>query len=708
VQRAYPEEVESVLNVAQPRQYRDLVADINGNKRLKLVLIQHEFGLFEANGETDFLQFIYSLTKPIALVFHTVLPKPDSILRAKVRNIAAACASIVVMTNNSADVLMRDYDLPTDKISVIEHGTHLVPHLNKAFLKEKYGLTGKKVLSTFGLLSSGKSLETTLNALPAIIEKNPDVVFLIIGKTHSGVVRTEGEQYREMLQNTVKTLQLDRHVRFVNQYLRLEDLLEYLQLTDIYLFTSKDPNQAVSGTFSYAMSCGCPIISTPIPHALEVLTKDTGIVFDFENTPQLAAAVNLLLGDETLRKTLSLNALHRIAPTAWENSAIAHAFLIKKILTETEGDTAASTSTPSVFNAPKNMELTYKMPPVNLAHVKKMTTDFAMIQFCQINQPDIETGYTLDDNARAAIAVCMHYAATGDADDLPLLHKYVHFMHFCQQPEGHFLNYVDKEFTFTQQNYETNLSDSNGRVLWALGYLMSHKKRLPKDLIETIDAVFQRALGSVETMHSTRAMAFVIKGLYYYSLDNKAFMYQSLVSLLADRLVQMYRHESSDDWQWYESYLTYGNSLLPEALLCAYLTTETPVYKEIAKKTFDFLLSLTFNADQIKVISNQGWLQKGETANEYGEQPIDVAYTILALHMFHKVFKEPVYAQKMTTAFNWFLGNNHLQQIIYNPLTGGCYDGLEATCVNLNQGAESTVSYLMARLTMDKMARARA
>ena len=702
VHRVYPKEVEFVLNTSQASKYRDLVAEINGNKRFKLVLIQHEFGLFEAHGETDFLQFIYSLTKPIALVFHTVLPQPDTILRAKVRNIFAVCASIIVMTNNSADVLMLDYGVPNAKISVIEHGTHLVPHLDKVFLKEKYGLVDKKILSTFGLLSSGKSIETTLNALPKIIEENPNIVFLIIGKTHSGVVRTEGEQYRDMLQNTVQTLQLEKHVRFINQYLQLEDLLEYLQLTDIYLFTSKDPNQAVSGTFSYAMSCGCPIISTPIPHAIEVLNEGTGIVFDFENTPQLAAAVNLLMGDEALRKTLSLNALHRISPTAWENSAIAHAFLIKKILTEMDDDTTTMTSTPSVFHRNKSRELVYKMPDINLAHVKKMTTDFAMIQFCQINQPDIETGYTLDDNARAAIAVCMHYAATGDKDDLPLLHKYVHFMHFCQQPEGNFLNYVDKEFTFTEQNYETNLSDSNGRAIWALGYLMSHKKRLPKDLIETVDAVFQRALLSVETMHSTRAMAFVIKGLYYYNLDNKSFSNENLITLLADRLVQMYRHESSDDWQWYESYLTYGNSLLPEALLCAYLATDTSAYKEIAKKTFDFLLSLTFNADQIKVISNQGWLQKGQTTNEHGEQPIDVAYSILALNTFYNVFKEPAYAQKMETAFNWFLGNNHLQQIIYNPLTGGCYDGLEATCVNLNQGAESTVSYLMARLTMGK------
>ena len=203
-------------------------------------------------------------------------------------------------------------------------------------------------------------------------------------------------------------------------------------------------------------------------------------------------------------------------------------------------------------------------------------------------------------------------------------------------------------------------------------------------------------------MHSTRAMAFVIKGLYYANLGKKSLANTHLMTQLADRLVQMYRHEAEPKWRWFESYLTYGNSLLPEALLCAYLDTGDAVYRDIAKESFDFLLHLTFKNDRIKVISNRGWLQKGHEANEYGEQPIDVAYTILALYEFYTVFKEQDYKTKIDTAFNWFLGNNHLHQIIYNPLTGGCYDGLEDTYVNLNQGAESTLSYLMARLTIDK------
>jgi glycosyltransferase involved in cell wall biosynthesis len=330
--RNYPKEVDYVLNTNQKSKYLELVNTINNNKNIKLVLIQHEFGLYEQSNSVDFLQFIYSVNKPIVLVFHTVLPRPDAVFQTKVKRIAAACASIIVMTENSATILNRDYGVSEAKISVIPHGTHLVPHLDKAVLKEKYGFVGKKIVSTFGLINSGKSIETTLDALPEIIKLNPEVLFLVIGKTHSGVVQSEGEKYRRLLESKVDTLNLHNHVRFINEFLPLEDLLEYLQLTDIYLFTSKDPNQAVSGTFCYAMSCGCPIISTPIPHAKEVLNDNTGIIVDFENPQQLASAVNLLLGDDALRHAISINTLQKMAATAWENSAIAHALLLQKVI----------------------------------------------------------------------------------------------------------------------------------------------------------------------------------------------------------------------------------------------------------------------------------------------------------------------------------------------------------------------------------------
>ncbi|MFA5329777.1 MAG: glycosyltransferase [Prolixibacteraceae bacterium] len=680
----YPPEVCYSLNTSLASEYDKMAFNINNDPGIQIVLIQHEFGFFHAQ-ELAFHHLITKVKKPVVVVFHTVLPHPNLRLKLNIQRIAAFSKSIIVMTHTSSDILMNDYDIQQQKISVIAHGTHLVQHLNEKFLKAKYSLEDRKVLSTFGLLSSGKGIKTTLEALPAIIKQSPEVIFLVIGKTHPEVVKSEGEKYREMLQEVVEKLHLEKHVLFINRYLPLPELLEYLQLTDIYLFTANDPNQAVSGTFAYAMSCACPIISTPIPHAKEILTEDTGVIFDFRNSQQLAKAVNRLFGDDRLRRNMSINTLQKIASTAWENSAVAHAMLFDKIL----GDKTT---------------LHFNLPEINLEHLTQMTTDTGIIQFSKINQPDISTGYTLDDNARAMIAACMYYKSTDDKNILPYIQKYLSFIKHCQKPEGDFKNYVDENHHFTSQNDEVNLDDSNGRAIWALGYLISLIGLLPAKMIATADKIIEKSFQSIDAMHSTRAMAFSIKGIYYYHSTIKSPENLILVKTLANRMVQMYRHESSEKWEWFEGYLTYGNSTLPEAILYAWLLTKDSIYKDIAIKSFGFLLSKIFNENGIEVISNRQWLQKGQKAGQYGEQPIDVAYTIMTLSKFYDVFNDENYRLKMVTAFNWFLGDNRLHQIIYNPCTGGCYDGMEESNVNLNQGAESTVSYLMARLTVENYA----
>lgn len=680
----YADEIFSVLETDNPNSYVELAKNINKNKAIEIVLIQHEFGLFREN-EEDFISFLKSVNKPVIVVFHTVLPRADEKLIKHVQEIDTIVDAFIVMTNNSARLLENEYDVQQDKITVIPHGTHLVEHENKEVLKEKYNLLGRKIISTFGLLSSGKCIETSLNALQTIVKKEPDVLFLIIGKTHPSVVRHEGEKYRNFLKEKITELQLENNVKFVDKYLPLNSLLEYLQLTDIYLFTSNDRNQAVSGTFSYAISCGCPIISTPIPHAVEVLKEGTGIIVDFENPEQLAKQVIRLLGNDNLRKKIASNGIHKLAPTVWQNSALAHAALFKK-------------------TAAKKIPLKYRIPEINLNHFKKLTTSFGMIQFSIINQPDLESGYTIDDNARALVAMCQHFELTNDAADLPYITQYFNFIKFCLQPDGYFLNYVDTDKKFTKQNSE-NLADANGRAIWALGHLISIGDLLPSDLKEKAVSLMQKALINATEIHSTRAMAFIIKGVYYSNLKNNTPQNISLIKHLANKLVQMYKHESKANWLWYESYLTYANSILPEAMLCAYLATGEHSYKVIAKTSFDFLLSKIYTSSSIKVISNKGWLINGKEPEEKpigGEQPIDVAYTILALNKFYTVFRENEYLEKMEIGFSWFLGNNHLNQIIYNPCTGGCYDGLEEDYINLNQGAESTVSYLMARLVVQK------
>jgi glycosyltransferase involved in cell wall biosynthesis len=677
----YPPEVKYLLNTAREADFKKLAFKINRDNNIEVVMVQHEFGLFKLQ-EDAFLQFLNELSKPVVLVFHTVLPHPDKELKLKVKRIVETCKSIVVMTHNSANILSEDYGIAIAKISVIAHGTHLVPHLDKELQKNKYGLAGRKVITTFGLLSSGKSIETTLEAMPAIVKSSPEVVFLIIGKTHPEVVKSDGEKYREMLERKVQQLSLQDHVIFINKYLPLPELLEYLQLTDIYIFSTKDPNQAVSGTFAYAMSCACPIISTPIPHAKEVLTKDTGIIFDFGDSAQLAKGVNLLLKDEPLRMRVSINTLQKSASTVWENSAVSHAV----ILAETSGN---------------RIPVRYNYPAINPNHLKQMTTSKGILQFSKINQPDIESGYTLDDNARALVATGMYFKQTGTDDSIEEIMKYLGFIRYCQQSEGDFKNYVDKKGRFTEQNNEVNLDDANGRAVWALGYIISLTGLLPGQIITKAETMLKKALVHMAKVNSTRAMAFAIKGLYYYQRSIKSPENLLLIRSFANRLVQMYRHESGKNWEWFEGYLTYANSILPESMLYAWLMTGDKTYKDIAVSSFSFLLSQTFNENGIEVISNKNWLLKGQESGHFGEQPIDVAYTIMTLSKFYDEFGDDGYLRKMETAFNWFLGSNRLHQIIYNPLTGGCYDGLEESNVNLNQGAESTVSYLMARLTMD-------
>lgn len=680
-QHTYGDVVKYKLNTSVASQYSELAHTINGDAQIHLVLIEHEFGLFKEH-EKEFLTMLGLIRKPVVIVFHTVLSKPEAVLRDYVCSIAHACQMIVVMTKTSALVLQQQYGVAAERIAIIAHGTHLVAHQDKKTLKAKYLATGRRVLSTFGLLSAGKSIETTLDALPAIVAVNPTVLFLVIGKTHPSVVATDGEKYRQMLEEKVVALNLTAHVRFVNEYLELPALLEYLQLTDVYLFTSCDPNQAVSGTFVYALSCGCPIVATPIPHALELLSDRSGLIFDFRNSEQLATAANHLLSNETLRSKMRITGLQKIMATAWENSAIAHTWLFHRLIGNDE-------------------PLRYSLPEINTAHIRRMSQHFGIIQFSKGNRPDIKTGYTLDDNARAMTALCGVFNLTGEASLKKYISGYLNFIAYCQQSDGSFLNYVDSDRQFTSQNEQTGLDDSNGRAIYALGHLIAHGDRLPPRWTSDAKSVFVRALPRLHTIHSPRSIAFIVKGLCDYSRKYPSDEITELIELLANRLVGYYEQHTSAAWHWFEASLTYDNSVLPESLLYVYRTIGGERYREIARESFDFLMGVIFNENRINVVSNDGWRLEGEEGKRYGEQPIDVASAVMVLTAFYEEFSDSSYLERRTQAFNWFLGANHLHQIIYNPATGGCYDGLEEHNVNLNQGSESTVCYLLARLCME-------
>ncbi len=690
--RTYPQEVKYSLQTSDPLAYIELARKINEDEAVKKVFVQHEFGLFGGDYGEYLLRLLYSLEKPVSVTFHTVLPSPDSKRQTVVQSIAKACDNIVVMTKSSSALLQEEYNLSPKKISVIPHGTHMVLWKNKQQLKRAYQLEDRLILSTFGLLSPNKSIETALEALPLLMDRFPNILYFVLGRTHPGVIQNEGEVYRKFLEDRVKELGLSDHVHFVNRYLELEELLEYLRLTDIYLFTSKDPHQAVSGTFAYAMSSACPIISTPIPHAVEMLHNNTGVIVDFRKPEQLAEAAKRLLTKRELREQMGRNAFHQTRATVWENTAISHAHLFNSYLSVRDTDKTGNTTT-----------LNYSLPEIHLEHIYALTNNVGIIQFSHISNPDLGSGYTLDDNARALIALCMHYRQTRDPGALGLISTYLNFIDYCQQPNGRFLNYVDQNREFHVQNNYINLEDSNGRAIWALGVVLFHEELLPLSLIKKAGTIFNCSLSEIEQIESPRAIAFAIKGLYFYHRYSRNKLIQDKIEELANKLLEKYNAVSATNWQWFEEYLTYANSTLPEAMLYAYLATRKPSYKMIAHITFEFLLSHLFKDGTIKVVSNRGWHRKGSVPYQYGEQPIDVSYTIQALDLFYRVFKDKAYRDKMRVAFSWFLGNNHLGQIIYNPLTGGCYDGLEEHSVNLNQGAESTLCYLIARLIVERI-----
>ncbi|OXA78587.1 Glycosyltransferase involved in cell wall bisynthesis [Flavobacterium aquidurense] len=673
------------LNTKDKAEYAKVAEQINNDKSVKLVHIQHEFGLFGGNYGDYLLDFLNVIKKPVTYTFHSVIQNPNNELKTFVKLLLSYSNSVFVMTNQSKEILMRDYDIAEEIITCVPHGTHIVIYETPDQAKQKFGIQDRKVLSTFGLLGEGKNIETGLQALPKIIEKEPNVLYLVIGKTHPNLIKDGVDAYRDKLEGIVADLGLKDNVRFINEYLDTNELLEYLQATDVYLFTSKDPNQAVSGTFSYAMSCACPMVASKIPHTLEVLTSDCGILVDIGNVDQFSEATIKLLSDDNLRREMGINAFTKTRASSWENVAITHMNTYKSLMENTA-------------------EIKFSYPSIQLRHIKKLTTDLGIIQFSKISIPDLESGYTLDDNARALIAFCMHYKLTKDKEDLPYILIYLDFIERCQQPKGNFINYVDKENReHIEQNAEVNLEDSNARGLWALGTVVSMSDILPESISKKASKVLLNSLKWAETIQSPRSIGFATKGLYLYHSTIPNLYVAAIINKLNAKLLSNYEIHASSDWKWFENYMTYGNGILPESMLFAYLVTNKPIYKKVAMDSLDFLMSKMFINKNFKVISNNGWLHRGSEAKEYGEQPIDVAYTIHTLNSFYDAFGTPEYKHKMKTAFNWFLGKNHLNQMMYNPVSGGGYDGLEKENVNLNQGAESTVCYLTSRLIMENL-----
>ncbi|MDO8730867.1 MAG: glycosyltransferase [Candidatus Omnitrophota bacterium] len=681
----YPRQVLFQIDPYSERDYLQTAESINGMDDVKLVNVQHEFGLFGGGYGVNILSFLGALKKPSVVTFHSVLPSPNSELHRVVRSIAEKASGVTAMTNLSREILVREYGIDEKKISVIPHGIHAAPYSSSAKPKAALGFSEKVSLLTFGFLSRGKGIEYVIEALPKVVKATPDLMYIVLGVTHPNVLKEEGESYRNSLIQKVRDLGLSSHVSFYNEYASLDSLLQFLRAADIYISTSLDPNQAVSGTLSYALGSGRPVISTPFAQAREIITPESGLLVNFKDPDSYAEAITALLKDPVRREQFGKNAYFRTRNMTWENVALEYSKLFSEYSVE-------------LAEVSKHK----KIPRINLSHLFLLTDDFGIIQFSQLSLPDLASGYTVDDNARALIVACLCYSGK-QKNLLKRAEIYLRFIEYVLGEDGLFGNYVKSDRTIDSAlNRDENLEDANGRTLWALA-VAATAELLPDSLRDKALSLFRKRIEKQEMFESPRASAFYAKGLCLLLKAKKRIGENDLNGALilhCDRLVSLYRGVSSEEWPWFENYLTYSNAVFPEALLLGHQQTGNSEYLEIGTKTLDFLIRQTFINGIYAPIGQDGWHHKMGERRYFDQQPEDASAMACALATAARVTGKAAYKERMYEAFNWFLGDNSLEQVVYDRATGGCYDGVGEGHINLNQGAESTTSYLLARLAV--------
>ena len=678
----YSEKVISQISQTNRKDYIDAALKINRLEKVRLVNIQHEFGIFGGEYGSYIIPFLENIKKPVVVTFHTVLPSPDTKMLDVVQKIAKHSKGIIVMTRLAKELLERDYGLDPGQIKVIPHGIHNVPYRTSESAKSTLRLSGKLVLLTFGLLSSTKGVEYIIEALPSVVKKFPNVKFIIAGVTHPVVLEQEGESYRNSLIKRVYELGLTNHVLFYNTFSNLNKLLTFLEATDIYLSSSLNPKQTVSGTLSYAMGSGRPVISTSFAQAKEDITNKVGVLIDFKKSQAFTDSIIKLLSNDQLRLQMGKNAYFRTRHMTWENVVLSYIKYFTQFVPELSKEQR-------------------RLPSIKLAHLVKLTDNFGIIQFAKLTEPDISSGYTLDDNARALIVVATHYKKLMNTSSLKLISIYLNFVSHVAKPDGYFNNYVNSNRSINEtRNLQENSEDSSARGLYALA-LVSTTSQIPKHLKHQAHYFFEQSFQKNVAFTSPRAIAFYIKALYCLLSKWRENNIISVLRYNCEQLMTLYEKSHSPNWEWFESYLTYSNAVLPEALLLGYKITRDPRYLEVSEKTFNFLIKNTFKDNLYIPIGQSGWFRKGEIRQYFDQQPEDAAATTEAANTFFLVTKNGHYKEIAYKSFNWFLGDNILGQVVYDWTTGGCYDGIGEKSINLNQGAESSISYLLARFSFE-------
>jgi len=680
----YPKEVKLTIRQEFQEDYLKASKYINLSGA-DVCILEHEFGIFGGQNGVYILPLLHRLEVPLIVTLHTILKTPSYNEKAVLQEIGKMATKIVVMSQKAIDFLIDIYHIPKDKIAFIEHG---VPDLNYSPKKSKseFKLENKKVLLTFGFIGRNKGIETVINALPSIIQKHTNVIYIVIGKTHPNVMRHSGEEYRIFLMRLVKNLHLENHVLFLNEFIDVQDLFKYLAATDIYITPYLNEAQITSGTLSYAVGVGAAVLSTPYWHAQELLADDRGKLFNFGDTHQLSETINNLFDNPEELNRLKEKAFAYGRNITWPKIGEKYAKLIKGIVSKGY--------LPQVKN---NSVLDFLiLPPFSLAHINRLTDDTGIIQHAKFGIPNLKEGYCLDDNSRALLMVLMAYRQMKDKRALELSPIYLSYMHYMQNKDGTFRNFMSFSRNFLD---EVGSEDSFGRTIWALGYLLGNP---PNDAyFQTGKELFFNAAPNFEKLTSIRGIANTIIGICYYLKTSP--MDDSITERLrnlAHKLIDHYKKNESTDWIWFESLLAYDNGILPLALLHAASILNDDKITKVAISSMEFLTKHTLKDGYLSVIGNEKWYKRNGERSVYAQQPIDAMAMVLMYHQAYQLTKNKEYLNKLYTSFLWFLGENDLRMSLYDYETKGCCDGFENYGVNRNQGAESSLAYLISHITV--------
>jgi glycosyltransferase involved in cell wall biosynthesis len=691
----YPEVVRFEIEEQDLDSYRRAANFLNTSD-VDLVSIQHEFGIFGGPAGSHLLPLLRELTAPVVTTLHTVLQKPNADQRRVMRELLARSTRLVVMTERAQTILQEVYQTPPGKIDLIPHGIPDVPFVSPDRYKDQFGVGGRRVLLTFGLLSPNKGIEHVLNALPDVVAEFPDLVYIVLGATHPHELRTRGESYRLSLEAIARRNKIENHVIFHNRFVELKELTEFIGAADLYVTPYLDEAQITSGTLAYAFGAGKPVISTPYWHAAELLRDQRGVLVPFADPSAIAREVSGLLRDETRRKAMSDNAYRLGRTMVWSNTA--GLYMRSFELARRQAAAVPRKSAAAAAFGPRP----YESPELNLDHLYHMTDSTGILQHASYTAPNLSEGYCTDDNARALILAVL----LGQLDEAPkrvraLATTYAAFLDRAfNRQTTRFHNFLTIDRCWLD---EQGSEDSHGRAIWALGTAVGRSPHWSAQGMA--ERLFGDALPAVTNFTSPRAWAFSLIGihecLHRLSDDRLA---RAVREELTKRLVAIFDQVAQPGWAWFEEGLTYDNAKLAHALIVSGRATGQSSVYERGIKALRWLVGVqTSQHGQLRPIGSNGFYKRNGARAAFDQQPIEAQTTLSACLAAYRATADPWWHEQAQRAFDWFLGSNDLGLELYAPLTGGCRDGLHPDRGNENQGAESTLAFLLSLAEMRLM-----